>query len=340
MTASLPAGLAREFTGASPVALSLDEALPFKRWVEIGQQLCAMERGVQWWIGDWWAFGGARYGDRAEVAANGIGWAFQTLVNCGVVARRFSETNRRRLVLSFKHHAEVAKLAPAVADALLDQAEREEWSTRDLRLAVNRADQKPPSNNGETCSTNDLDSLIASGQRFGSIYADPPWLYDNQGTRAATGNHYEGMTVDELCALPIGQLAADNAHLHLWTTNAFLFECPRLFKAWGFEWRSSFVWVKSQIGIGNYWRNSHELLLTAVRGSALSFRDHNLRSWLECDRGRHSAKPEQVRHMIEKASPGPFLELFGRTEVEGWTVWGDQVQRSLLTSWNAAPAAE
>src|SRR5262249_23575114 len=150
---------------------------------------------------------------------------------------------------------------------------------------------------------------IQEGRTFGTIYADPPWLYSNQGTRAATSRHYSGLTVEELCALPVGKLAAPDAHLHLWTTNGFLFEAPKLFAAWGFEFRSSFVWVKPQIGIGNYWRNSHEFLLTAVRGDAKSFRNRNLRSWLECRRGPHSAKPEAVRALVERASPGPRLEL-------------------------------
>jgi N6-adenosine-specific RNA methylase IME4 len=167
-------------------------------------------------------------------------------------------------------------------------------------------------------------------QKYGCIYADPPWLYDNQGTRAATGKHYEGMTVEELCALPISELAEDDAHLHLWTTNAFLFECPRIFDAWGFEFRSSFVWVKGQMGIGNYWRNSHEILLTAIRGNAKRFNAHDIKSWIECDRGKHSGKPEQVRAMIERASGGPYLELFGRLPADGWTVWGDEIERNLF----------
>lgn len=181
------------------------------------------------------------------------------------------------------------------------------------------------------CTVNDLHELIEGGNHFGCIYADPPWLYDNQGTRAATSNHYKGMTVDELCDLPIRRLAAEDAHLHLWTTNGFLFECRRIFDAWGFEFRSSFIWVKPQMGIGNYWRNSHEILLTAIRGNAKQFNDKSLKSWIECDRGRHSAKPEEIRHLIARASDGPFLELFGRSPVKGWSVWGNEVAPTALT---------
>jgi N6-adenosine-specific RNA methylase IME4 len=151
-------------------------------------------------------------------------------------------------------------------------------------------------------------------------------LYQNNATRAAARNHYEGLTVDQLCdshLMPVQNLAADNAHLHLWTTNAFLFECPRIFEAWGFEFCSTFVWVKSEIGLGNYWRDSHEILVTAVRGNARRFDNKNLRSWIESSRGRHSAKPEDVRKFIELASPSPRIELFGEREVSGWVVWGD-----------------
>src|SRR5215472_7808973 len=168
-----------------------------------------------------------------------------------------------------------------------------------------------------------LDEALPSGRRWGAIYDDPPWRYDNQATRSASGKIYGSMSVDELCVLPIREISAPDAHLHLWITNAFLFEAPKLFDAWGFEFKSSFVWVKPQMGIGNYWRNSHELMLTAVRGKAKSFADHGLRSWLQCARGRHSEKPEWVRYAIEKASPGPYLELFSRWPVAGWDVWGN-----------------
>lgn len=180
-----------------------------------------------------------------------------------------------------------------------------------------------------TCTLEDLQSLVGKSQ-FGCIYADPPWLYDNQSTRASTSNHYGGMTVDELCELPVKQLAAKDAHLHLWITNAFLFDAPRIFDAWGFEFRSSFVWVKPQMGIGNYWRNSHEIMLTAIRGNAKRFNDHSLMSWGEFKRTKHSAKPEEIREYIERASAGPYLELFGRRKAEGWTVWGNEIEKNLF----------
>ncbi len=180
-------------------------------------------------------------------------------------------------------------------------------------------------------TVDDLQTLISLGRTFGTIYVDPPWRYGNVATRSAVAGEYAAtMTVDEIAALPVSELAAPASHLHLWTTNAFLFECPRLFAAWGFTFKSSFVWVKPQMGIGNYWRNSHELLLTAVRGDATRFNDHSLRSWGGFSRGAHSAKPEQLRTMIERASPGPYLELFGRRAADRWVVWGNEIDPGCL----------
>jgi N6-adenosine-specific RNA methylase IME4 len=298
-----------------------------------------VNRSVSWWLGDWWVYGEHRYGERKAIveSEDWEGPTFDVCKNTASVCRAFDERSRRHDLLSFKHHAEVAGLPPDEADRALNWCEEtfaetgKPRSTVELRRHVNQKKSiaggwKPD----ECCTVESLEELIAQGRKFGTIYADPPWLYDNQGTRAATGNHYDGLTVDQLCALPIAKLVGDNAHLHLWTTNAFHFECPKIFNAWGFEYRSMFVWVKPDIGIGNYWRNSHELLMTAVRGDAKHFNDHSLRSWIECERGEHSAKPEPVRHFIERASPGPYLELFGRSSAPGWVVWGNQIEKTVF----------
>jgi hypothetical protein len=232
-------------------------------WVAAGQTLGRIERSVAWWLGDWWAFGESRYGQRKAMVESEEweGPSYQTCKNAALVCSAFSEKSRRRDLLSFTHHAEVAALPPAEADAMLDAAEAtiestgKPMSTAALRSAVARkrgAVGAQPSS--ETCEIKDLFEAAEAGKKFGCIYADPPWLYDNQGTRAATGNHYDGLTVDQLCELPVKRLAADDAHLHLWTTNGFLFDCKRIMDAWGFEFRSSLVWVKPQMGIGNYWR--------------------------------------------------------------------------------------
>lgn len=181
--------------------------------------------------------------------------------------------------------------------------------------------------------TDDLQSLIDAGLKFGTIYADPPWRYSNTSTRANVEGLYAGtMSAAEVCNMPVKELAADDAHLHLWTTNAFLREAFDVIDAWGFEYRSLFVWCKPQMGIGNYWRVSHEFLLLGIRGDAKRFAEHNHMSWGVIDRGEHSAKPDEVRGIIEKVSPGPFLELFGRQPIAGWQVFGNQVDTQRLFS--------
>lgn len=120
------------------VALKLASDLTFDAWGELGNRLAAMDRKLNWWIGDWWAAGQHRYGERAKVAAEDIfGKEIQTLMNIGSICRSF-ETSRRREVLSFKHHAEVSGLPPDQADKLLDRAEVERLSTRELRREVLR----------------------------------------------------------------------------------------------------------------------------------------------------------------------------------------------------------
>lgn len=175
----------------------------------------------------------------------------------------------------------------------------------------------------------DLQSLVEIGARFSTIYADPPWQYDNSATRSAVGGKFgvykSTMSLDEICAEPVSQIVADNAHLHLWTTNAFLFDAKQVMEAWGFAYKSCFVWVKPQMGIGNYWRVSHEFMLLGLRGK-LPFADRGQMSWAEFSRGKHSKKPIEVRRIIEKVSPGPYLEMYGRQPWDApWTVYGNEV---------------
>lgn len=180
-----------------------------------------------------------------------------------------------------------------------------------------------------TYPTTDLQALIDQDRTFGTVYADPPWQYGNQGTRSATDTQYATMKLDDICALPVSDLAAQRSHLHLWTTNAFLFDARKVLEAWGFEYKSCFVWVKPQLGIGNYWRVSHEFMLLGVRGG-LRFADKGQTSWMQHDRLKHSQKPYAVRSLIEKTSPPPRIELFGRVLIEGWTVWGNEVDGNVL----------
>lgn len=174
------------------------------------------------------------------------------------------------------------------------------------------------------CYTENLEDLLRTGQRFGTIYADPPWPYDDDPPKGDAKKHYALMPLEAICALPVRDLAADNAHLHLWVTNAFLFESRQLFDAWGFTYKTNLVWCKPQgIGTGHYWRNAHEILLLGVRGHCTANKKL-MPSWIQTARDSHSAKPERVRDLVEQLSPGPYLELFGRHAVPNWTVWGNE----------------
>lgn len=313
----------------SRVGLELPDNLTFEQWEGIGSTLNSVEGSIQWWLGDWLNFGERRYGEMYSQAMDATERSYDSLAQAKWISKSYEFCDRSQN-LSWKHHREAASLPESERSTMLERAEAEGWTTRELRSEVNqrKAAKKIKASDGETYTVADLQSL--SGRKFGCIYADPPWQYDNQGTRASTENHYSGMTIEELCDLPIGELAAPDAHLHLWTTNAFLFECPKIFAAWGFEFRSSYIWAKPQMGIGNYWRNSHEILLSAIRGDAKRFNDHSLRSWGTFNRTQHSAKPEEIRAMIEKASPGPYLELFARRIAPNWTCWGNQIERTMF----------
>lgn len=161
---------------------------------------------------------------------------------------------------------------------------------------------------------------------YRTICADPPWQYGNTSTRGAAEDHYPTMTIEELCAIDVRSMAADESHLYLWTTNGFLREAFDVMSAWGFDYKTTLVWVKPQIGMGNYFRSSTEYVLFGVRGG-LRTRDCNQRNWFEAKRGRHSKKPGSFFDLVEKVSGGPFLEMFARerrlSEAE-WSYWGNE----------------
>ena len=229
------------------------------------------------------------------------------------------------------------KIASVPDEEFEAHLEVEKISGRDLTTAgvlklAKKSDSKKSADKSHAAAVShgivqNLSELISIGAKFQAIYADPPWRYDNKATRSNVDSaaEYKGtMSIEEICAEPVSELVADEAHLHLWTTNAFLFDARRVMEAWGFEYKSCFVWVKPQMGIGNYWRVSHEFMLLGVRGG-LRFADKGQKSWLEHNRGKHSQKPHIVRNIIQKVSPGPYLEMYGRHIVDGWTVYGNQI---------------
>jgi len=160
---------------------------------------------------------------------------------------------------------------------------------------------------------------------FATIVADPPWQYDNKATRGAAEDHYPTMSIEELCALPVVDWSAEQAHLYLWTTNGFLREAFDVMIAWGFTYKTTLVWVKPQIGMGNYFRSSAEYVLFGIRGG-LRTRDCNQPNWFEAPRSQHSKKPGYFFDLVEKVSHPPYLEMFARQRRlnPDWDYWGNE----------------
>lgn len=162
---------------------------------------------------------------------------------------------------------------------------------------------------------------------YRTIVADPPWQYGNTSTRGAAEDHYPTMSIAELCDLPVEEWAHDEAHLYLWTTNGFLREAFQVMDAWGFVYKTTLTWVKPQLGMGNYFRSSTEHVLFGVRGGMGTLNSNQI-NWFYAKRGRHSKKPGCFFDMVEKASPGPHLEMFARErslDRQHWQVWGNEV---------------
>lgn len=176
---------------------------------------------------------------------------------------------------------------------------------------------------------------------YSTIVADPPW--PQQGAGALTGREgfgdatgaskpmpYSLMPVADICALPVGGLAAPDAHLYLWTTNGFLRQAFDVLEAWGFAYSTTLVWAKNAMGggMGGAYGISTEFLLFARRGH-LQPRSRVTGTWFQWRRrydarGKplHSAKPLAALDLIESVSPGPYLELFAREPRLGWDSWG------------------
>ncbi len=173
----------------------------------------------------------------------------------------------------------------------------------------------------------DTNPVPTAGQlgRYATLLADPPWdILQVGGCRRGAIHHYPLLSVEAIARLPVGQLAADQAHLWLWTTNASLFAGKAVMEQWGFTYRSILSWIKPYFGMGQYLRTQTEHLLLGTRGKApIQFRGQG--SWFYAPVQGHSCKPEEQYAVIERCSPGPYLELFARRRHPGWDAWGDEV---------------
>jgi N6-adenosine-specific RNA methylase IME4 len=161
--------------------------------------------------------------------------------------------------------------------------------------------------------------------KFDCIVVDPPWRYSTRSDPSSRGVvSYPTMTVEELMALPVGRLAADDAILWCWTTNAHMREVYRLIDAWGFREKTILTWVKPSVGVGNWLRGQTEHCVLAVRG-APTVRLTSQSTVLTARRRDHSQKPEEFYQLVEKLCPGRKAELFARQRRKGWVGAGNQL---------------
>lgn len=161
---------------------------------------------------------------------------------------------------------------------------------------------------------------------FGLTYGDPPWQLGNPDSDYSPEQYYPTMPLDQICALPVP--AADNALLYLWAVSSHLPDALAVIEAWGFEYVGNEVWVKDSIGMGNWTRPRHELLLIGRKGNASPAEPtRRLDSVIEAPRRAHSQKPDLVYQRLEHLYPHlSKLELFARgTPRPGWTAWGNQL---------------
>jgi N6-adenosine-specific RNA methylase IME4 len=169
--------------------------------------------------------------------------------------------------------------------------------------------------------------------RYRTIVADPPWRVHRPKGGWRTGVHtsqslsYPTMSIDEIAALPVGELADDVCHLYIWTINRYVEQTYGIARAWGFKPAQLLVWAKAPMGLGSggIYSMTTEYILLARRGSEGRNPDHrHPTTWWNWKRGEHSAKPDAFLDIVEEVSPGPYVELFARRARFGWDYWGDE----------------
>ena len=165
-----------------------------------------------------------------------------------------------------------------------------------------------------------------------TVVADPPWwpsLHRNtvgrrEGKyRAGPQRYYRLLTVEEIVALrPQTQR---NAHLYLWAINQHVDWAYTVARAWGFEPQQLLTWCKPTLGTGQFQSNSEQILVCRKGGPAGNAFGKTRGTWFSAPRRRHSEKPDDFYRLVERVSPGPYLEMFARRRRDGWDAMGDQL---------------
>lgn len=198
--------------------------------------------------------------------------------------------------------------------------------------------------------TNENLLRFTAGKKYTTIYADPPWHFQNSTGKVAPEHkrltRYQTMSLQDIKDLPVSEITADYAHLYLWVPNALLPDGLEVMKAWGFEYKTNLIWEKVRKdggpdgrGVGFYFRNVTEILLFGIRTPKKSegFRTldpaRSQVNLLRTQKREHSRKPDEFIPLIEACSPGPYIELFARGDRDGWDMWGNQADASYEPDW-------
>lgn len=173
------------------------------------------------------------------------------------------------------------------------------------------------------------------------LYIDCPWAYRDKGVRGAAEKQYETMKLEDICAMPVGRLAAKDCALFFWATWPTLPDALAVLKAWEFTYKTcAFTWVKvtkdgsgPRMGNGHWTRANTEPCLLAVRGKPQRI-DKGVPQviWEEYEesslihpRGEHSEKPAEARNRIVRLLGDlPRAELFAREKPENWDNFGNE----------------
>lgn len=169
-------------------------------------------------------------------------------------------------------------------------------------------------------------------KKYNVIYADPPWRYQQKNLQGTAEKHYSTMSIDELCALPVEQIADKDCILFLWATFPMLAEALQLIKAWGFKYKTvAFVWLKKNkksptwfYGMGFWTRSNAEICLLAKRGKPKR-KSAGVHQFIISPIEEHSKKPDETRdRIVELMGDVLRIELFARQKTPGWDVWGNE----------------
>lgn len=171
-------------------------------------------------------------------------------------------------------------------------------------------------------------------QRYGIIYADPPWRYEKNKGNGVAENHYQTMSIAEISELPIRVIADRDCVLFLWTTFPQMNAAFDVIRAWGFCYKTvAFLWLKQTkvshkwfFGMGNWTRGNAEICLLATKGKPRR-KSKSVHQFIISPVQTHSRKPEEAREKIlELMGELPRIELFAREKMDGWDAWGNEVK--------------